>query len=450
VIATVRHVHETKHQGAAVVHYFAAASYEAQDHIADAQQELQTLLGEDPKSPNAEQFRQIIDKLSIDQVTRASFNNQRAAARADQLAAQKQQEQSKATAAAENLVQQARQSAQIKREEIQIAEAEAEPNPTCIACPAPSPASSSLRSAAANAPVSDQPLTHFSSPVIRIATNEVAIFFSATDHGKSITNLAPSDIAIHDNRQPPESIVAFRNESALPLRLGLIIDTSNSVTERFRFEQAAAAKFLQTVLTNEHDLAFVVGVNNSVLVGQDFTSDQSLASAAIEKLAPGGGTALWDAVDFAAAKLAAHPEAQPVARMLVVISDGQDNSSSATLKQAIAQAQQAEVAVYTVTTSALADKDQAAKTGDHALKTLAELTGGSAFTPGSIHRLSASLTDLQQVIRGRYLVSYKPAAFQLDGQYRPIEIQAAQNGRRLTIYARKGYYASPAPANAPR
>ncbi|MBV8515665.1 MAG: VWA domain-containing protein, partial [Acidobacteria bacterium] len=277
-----------------------------------------------------------------------------------------------------------------------------------------------------------------------VAVDEVAIFFAATDHGSAVTNLTASDIAIRDNGRAPDSILAFRNESQLPLRLGLVVDTSNSVKERFHFEQAAAVKFLKTVLTDKDDLAFVVGVNNSVLMVQDFTADQALTAHAIDQLAPGGGTALWDAVGFAAEKLANRPEKQPVARMLVVISDGEDNSSASTLKEAIAKAQQGEVAVYTITTRELLDKDDSGAVGDHALKTLSGLTGGTAFAPGSVHGLSNSFGELQQVIRARYLVSYRPSAFQMNGAYRPIDIKAEKDGHKLTVYARKGYYASAA------
>ncbi len=159
--------------------------------------------------------------------------------------------------------------------------------------------------------------------------------------------------------------MAFRNEAQLPLRLGLVIDTSNSVTERFRFEQAAAAKFLKSVMTDKDDLAFVVGVNNSVLAVQDFTADQAQRERAIEQLAPGGGTALWDAVGFAAEKLSARAESGAVARMIVVISDGEDNSSVGSLKDAIGKrAQAGEVSVYTITTREAADKDAGGSSGE--------------------------------------------------------------------------------------
>jgi Ca-activated chloride channel homolog len=228
----------------------------------------------------------------------------------------------------------------------------------------------------------------------------------------------------------------------LPLRLGLVIDVSDSVTNRFSFEQQAAIKFLKTVVTGKDDQAFVVGVNNMVLLVQDFTSEQAQLAHAIGELVPSGGTALWDAVAFGADKLASAPDVAPVARVLVVISDGQNNSSTGTLKDAIKRAQHGEVAVYTVSTWDFDNADPDASVGDHALRTLSELTGGAAFAPGSIRRLNSGLGDLQQLIRGRYLVSYKPAEFERNGQYRAIEIQAQKDGHKLKVYARKGYYAS--------
>jgi VWFA-related protein len=229
-----------------------------------------------------------------------------------------------------------------------------------------------------------------------------------------------------------------------------VIDTSDSVASRFKFEQEAAANFMQKGVTGPGDLAFVVGFSNSVLLVQDFTGDQKLISHAVGQLVPAGGTAFWDAVAFAADKLAVRQESQPVARILIVISDGEDNSSSATAKQTISRAQRGEVTIYTVNTlddvdsvaDSLAGEHTLNTVGAHALHTLADLTGGAAFTPGSIHRLKGSLASLQQVIRSRYLVSYKPALFKRDGQYRAIDIKAERDGHKLRVYARKGYFAS--------
>jgi VWFA-related protein len=200
---------------------------------------------------------------------------------------------------------------------------------------------------------------------------------------------------------------------------------------------------VQNVVTGPNDLAFVVGFANSILLVQDFTGDQKLIPHAVGQLVPSGGTALWDAVAFAAEKLASRPETQPVARVLVVISDGEDNSSNVTLKQAIARAQHGEVAVYTVSTHEATDAlREDSMVGDRALATLAELTGGASFSPGSVRHLNGSLAALQQVIRSRYLISYKPALFKRDGQYRAIDIKVEKDGHKLRVYARKGYFAS--------
>lgn len=436
VLDTVQKVHARKHKGASVVHYFAAGAWEAQGNLAEAQRELETLLEENPKSPSADQFRQTLNGIKAEEARLAEAK----------LHPTKAPEPVKfsfnesAAPTPEEATRHAQQVLQDVRERSQIAEAEAaEPSAPCPDC---------VATAAGGAPAMpparlavSRSVAKINGPVFRTGVDEVAIFFSATDHGRSVTDLTPEQVVVRDDSQAPESIHAFRNEAQLPLRLGLIIDTSNSVTGRFSFEQGAAAKFLEKVFTNKDDLAFVVGVNNSVLLVQDFTGDQALTSRAVNELAPSGGTALWDAIEFAADKLASHAESQPVARMLVVISDGEDNSSSDTLKEAIASAQKGEVAIYTVSTKEALDEDPSAIIGARALQTLAELTGGATFVPGSVRRLNGSLNDVQQVIRGRYFVSYKPAKFQRNGRYRSIQITAQKGGHPLKVYARTGYYA---------
>ena len=387
VLATARHVHAYKHEIAAVVHLFAAAAWEAQHNLNEALGEMETLLSEDPKSPLSAQFRQILDQIKAEKVSQA----------------------------------------QIKR------------HPADPSRPS-SPSTASADPAGASDPSSGsyQP-DDVAHQIIRVQVQEVAMLFAATDHGKSVTNLGLSDIAIRDDNQPV-TILGFHNVTQLPLRIGLIIDMSNSITDRFSFEQNAASKFLE-VVTDKNDLSFVIGFNGSVLLVQDFTSDQARAARALAQLAPGGGTALWDAVAFAADKLAA-PESQPVARVLVVISDGEDNSSRVSLQQAIWAAQRGQVAVYTVSTKEGSEEGSTPLLGNRALKTLSEQTGGATFTPGSLGGLTRSLADLQQVLRGRYLVYYKPSSSKPDGRYHAVDIKAEKDGHKLKVYARKGYYAS--------
>ncbi len=397
VIATARHVHNHKHQDAALVHLLAAGAWEAQHNLNEAQGEMDILLGEDPKSPLSGQFRQILDQIKAEKVSLA----------------------------------------QVKRHP-------ADPSPSLSSALPPLNAevvSPQIRQASQGNSRSEQSDEDVAHQVIRFQVQEVAMLFAATDHGKSVTNLSLSDIEIRDDNQPPETILGFHNVTQLPLRIGLIIDMSNSIIDRFSFEQGAASKFLETVVTDKSDLSFVIGFNNSVFLVQDFTPDQTLTARAITQLAPGGGTALWDAVAFAADKLA-RPELQPVARILVVISDGDDNSSSASLQEAIWAAQRGQVAIYTVSTKEGSNNESNPLLGNRALKTLSEQTGGTSFTPGSLGGLTRSLADLQQVLRGRYLVYYRPASSKPDGRYHAVDIKAEKDGHKLKVYARKGYYAS--------
>ena len=445
VVATARQIHERKHDGAAMVHFFAAAAWDAQDKRPQAQQELLTLLREDPKSPAALQAVQIIEDLKRDQQRPPAIVSDAG------LKISITDVPAEAPTGTMQLPERIRKLLQDAKENTQIAEAEAEAEcPGCAATDPAAPSRSDVTQDVAPGPVRHPSVPRGSYPgfTLHASTDEVAIFFSATDHGKPVTNLARGDVNVRDKGDRPAAVTGFRSQSELPLRLGLVIDASGSIKGRFKFEQEAAANFMQKVVTGPDDLAFVIGFANSVLLVQDFTGDQKLISHAVGQLVPSGGTALWDAVAFAADKLARRPEAQPVARVLVVISDGQDNSSSVTLKQAIGRAQRGEVAIYTVSTREILDQsNEDSAVGEHALSTLADLTGGAAFTPGSVRSLNGSLIELQQVIRSRYLISYKPALFKRDGQYRAIDIKAEKDGHKLRVYARKGYFAS---ANTPK
>jgi VWFA-related protein len=457
VLNTTASVHKGKHRGAAMVHYFAAAAWDGQDNLPEAQNELRTLLQEDPNSSAAEQARSLLAQMKIDQIKKDAIKKDAEKPRSESLASPQssQPEPVPAGPTPEQLAMQAQIDAQLEaqdtREQQQIVEAEATPDSVCATCTSATASSRGPTSARSASGPTAPSATRGSNGVftLRTVVDEVAVFFAATDHGKSVTDLTPADIGIRDDEKSPAVVTGFRNQAQLPLRLGIIIDTSESVASRFSFEQHAATNFLQKVLTDKNDLAFVVGAANSILLVQDFTSDQSKMVHAIDQLAPAGGTAIWDAVAYAADKLASPAEDQPVARILVIISDGKDNSSSTTLKETIAAAEHDEVFVYTVSTREATDSvddltrdTKQSPVGDHALKVLAENTGGAAFVPGSVRWLSRSLDDLQEVIRSRYLISYKPALFQRDGRYRSIGITAQKSGHKLHVYSRKGYYAS--------
>jgi Ca-activated chloride channel homolog len=135
------------------------------------------------------------------------------------------------------------------------------------------------------------------------------------------------------------------------LRVNVVIDTSSSVTSRFRFEQAAASAFFRQAINQNGDLGFVMGFENHPTVTQDFVGDPELLSRGVQRLTIGGGTALYDAVQAACQKLLHRPERDMVARVRVVLSDGQNNAGEGTLERAIDAAQEAEVTIYAISTN---------------------------------------------------------------------------------------------------
>jgi Ca-activated chloride channel family protein len=249
--------------------------------------------------------------------------------------------------------------------------------------------------------------------------------------------LQASDIQIRDDNKPPVKVVQFAPQSKLPLRLGLLIDTSGSVHDRFSFEKHAATEFVRKMLSGKSDLAFVTGFSEVAVVTQDFTADPAELGKGIDKLANKGGTALFDAVSSACWKLAAYPDGERVARVLVILTDGEDNSSHGTLKQSIQAAEKTGVTIYTVSTR----EDSGDKTdADRVLEALAERSGGEAMFPGDILTLGRSFDKLRDLIRSRYFIAYKPADFQPNGKYRTISIVAEKDGKRLQVRARQGYH----------
>jgi Ca-activated chloride channel family protein len=293
------------------------------------------------------------------------------------------------------------------------------------------------QNAAAQSPGSSAPAKP-DEPVytVRAMVSEVHLVFTVTDkHGHYIKDLKQNDFKILDDRKPPEDILNFSSETDLPLQVGLVIDASGSVTARFKFEQEAAIEFLKETIRPKYDQAFVIGFDLTPKVTQDFTGDTEKLSVGIRSLRPGSLTAMYDALYFACReKLLKQPQAGPVRRIIILLSDGNDNASSVTREKAIEMAQQAEVSVYTISTNPTGSRGHGNKT----LESIAEATGGRSYVPSQISAVADAFAAIQEELRSQYAVSYKPAAFRPDGHYRSIEVQA-QNQKGLRIRSRKGY-----------
>ncbi|HYM76554.1 MAG TPA: VWA domain-containing protein [Candidatus Dormibacteraeota bacterium] len=269
-------------------------------------------------------------------------------------------------------------------------------------------------------------------------TYEVNVVFTVTDkHGRRITDLKQNDFRVADDNKPPQEIRSFHAETNLPLQVGLLIDASNSVRDRFKFEQESAIEFLNQTIHVRVDQAFVVGFDVTPEVTQDFTDNTEALAHGIHDLRPGGGTALFDALYFACRdKLLKAPKGNPVRRVIILLSDGEDNQSHVTREEAIEMAQRAEAIVYTISTNVSGTKGA----GDKVLERIADATGGRAFFPFQIRDVANDFAEIQDELRSQYALSYRPADFKSDGHYRTIEI-VANDRKSFKVRARRGYYA---------
>ncbi len=295
------------------------------------------------------------------------------------------------------------------------------------------PAGPKQKPADPNTPTGDDAVT-----TIRSTTNEVNVVFTVTDkHGRRVTDLKQSDFHVLDDNKPPQEIRSFHAETNLPLQVGLLIDASNSVRDRFKFEQQSAIEFLNQTIHPRYDQAFVVGFDVTPEVTQDFTDNTELLAHGVHELRPGGGTALYDALYFACRdKLLKAQKGTPVRRAIILLSDGEDNQSHVTREEAIEMAQRAEAIVYTISTNVSGTKGA----GDKVLERIADATGGRPFFPFQIRDVSNAFAEIQDELRSQYAISYKPADLKADGHYRTIEI-VANDRKNFRVRARRGWYA---------
>jgi Ca-activated chloride channel family protein len=273
---------------------------------------------------------------------------------------------------------------------------------------------------------------------LRTRVDLVPVIFTVTDkHGRFVRDLKQDQFRILDNNRPPKQIVNFEAQTNLPLRVGLLIDASNSIRDRFLFEQQAAQRFLTEIIRPQTDKAFVVAFDEVPEVEQKFTGETGKLTAAIRNIRPGGGTAMWDAVYYSCRDLMMkEKESTPVRRAIILVSDGDDNQSRVLRQEAIEMAQRAEVMVYTISTNLSNIHD----TGDHNLQALADATGGRAFFPYKLQDLSEDFNEVNGELRSQYSVVYKPDDFLANGQFRTIQISLVDN-KKLKVRARKGYFA---------
>jgi VWFA-related protein len=269
--------------------------------------------------------------------------------------------------------------------------------------------------------------------------NEVPVVFTVTDkHNHYVRDLNKADFKVIDDGSPVPDIRSFRRETDLPLRVGLLIDSSASVRSRFKFEQESAIEFMNQTIRPRYDQAFIMGFDSSLEITQEFTDETELLSKGIRSLRPGNSTRLYDALYYACReRLLDKQEPIAVRKAIVLITDGDDNSSRTTREEAIDMALRANVIVYTISTNFPGYSES--NKFDKILQRIADATGGRWFEPFQVTDVANAFAQIQADLRSQYALAYQPADFRHDGRYRTIEIVAEHKG--LKVHSRHGYYA---------
>jgi Ca-activated chloride channel homolog len=265
---------------------------------------------------------------------------------------------------------------------------------------------------------------------------EVNFAFTVTDRrGRLVNNLTQSQLLILDNDQRAGQITYFESRTNLPLRIALVMDISDSVTYCLNSERKTAVTFLKRNLRPNRDRAAIIAFNETVRLVQSPTADLRLLTQSLKEVHVGGETAIYDAVATASHELARIPDSQPSRRVIVLITDGEDNRSHITLQQAADLALKNETAVYVVSTNSPSFPDTQDK-GDQAMKQLARDTGGTFLnTKGD---LDNAFLKIEKELRSQYVIGYKPPNTTPDGQFHRLKLLGPG---RLRFFHRTGYFA---------
>jgi VWFA-related protein len=272
---------------------------------------------------------------------------------------------------------------------------------------------------------------------IVLDVTRVNMLFTVTDKkGRFITDLTKDDFQVIEAKKQ-QVIQQFTAETDLPLRLALLIDTSNSIRDRFKFEQQAASEFIKSVVRPQQDKLMIVSFDSAAELVTDLIDDTNALEKAVNNLHPGGGTAFYDAIFYACRdKLALDQPRDKFRRAIVILSDGEDNQSRVTRDQALEMAQKADVVVYAISTNITRIETD----GDKVLRYLTSETGGQAFFPFKVEDLEQSFENVANELRHQYNIFYRPDPLFTDGLYHSV-ILRTKNRKDLVIRARKGYFA---------
>src|ERR1700676_2811202 len=272
--------------------------------------------------------------------------------------------------------------------------------------------------------------------IFRTQTRLVVLHATAEDkEGRMMMELPKSAFQIYENGVRQE-IKGFRRED-VPVSLGLIIDSSASMTDKRDRVAAAALALVQS--SNPEDEVFIVNFADKPTLDVDFTSDAKELKKGLSRVDSHGETAMRDAIRTAIEHLKGRNKKDK--KVLVVVTDGNDNSSLASLESVMRAAQQSEVLIYSV--ALLSDETpHEADRAKRALDALAHATGGQVYYPQDVSEIDRIAPQIAHEIRNQYIVTYSPASQEMDGSYRQIRVLVNSPGV-ANVRTRSGYYATP-------
>jgi VWFA-related protein len=272
---------------------------------------------------------------------------------------------------------------------------------------------------------------------ITLEVTRVNLLFTVSDKkGRFVTDLKSTDFDIVEGRKQ-QKILDFLAESDMPLRIALLIDTSNSIKTRFKFQLEAASEFLNDVIRPDKDKALIYSYDTQAELVQPLTGDTYLLQKKLMNLRPGGGTAMHDALAEACRDhLGREQPRHQFRRAVIIIGDGEDNSSRSSRDQALEMAHKADAVIYAISTNITRIETD----GDRLLKYMAEETGGLAYFPFKAEDLTQDFENLANELRSQYSIMYRPEPMHTDGLYHEVKIRL-KDRKGLEVRSRKGYYA---------
>jgi VWFA-related protein len=255
-----------------------------------------------------------------------------------------------------------------------------------------------------------------------------------------VTDLGKDDFSVFEDGHQ-QAITSFRHED-IPVAMGIVVDNSGSMREKRQKVNAAALNLVRA--SNPNDEVFIVNFNDEYYLDQDFTANIGKLKQGLEKIEARGGTALYDAVVASADHL--KKEAKLEKKVILVVTDGDDNESAESLEQAVRRLQAENgPTVYSI---GILEKEEHPRHAKRALQLMSERTGGIAFFPQTLDEVDEISRTVAHDIRTQYTIGYKPTTPKSQGGYRQVRVETRSHGHgKMMVRTKSGYYAGPEPAS---